>query len=322
MRLAQLAAALFALPALVWADAESAADKFASLAAANGGVVKLDSKLFRELTASNREWSASIQLTALGASFKCAPCKEFDPTFKAAGKAWSKASAAHRKEHFFASIDFENGQDVFRDLGLQSAPVLLTYTPMKGPRAAAIPRSEPVTYNFQENGFKVDELVEDLSHFTPVPIPYSKPLPYALIFTVAVSVVSLVLLAPYLLPVLTSRWTWAAVTIYTILIMVGGQMFVRIRNSPYAYPGRNGGVSWIVGGYQNQLGAEVHVVAAVYGLLAFTVVALNSIVTRVASPTKQRTGVLLWSAVLMVGFSGLIALFRVKSPSYPFKLFF
>ena len=46
---------------------------------------------------------------------KCA-CRDFHPTFKAAGKAWSKVPAAERDTHFFASIDFEDGQDVFRDV--------------------------------------------------------------------------------------------------------------------------------------------------------------------------------------------------------------
>ena len=54
---------------------ESSQEKFASLAQQNGGMVPLDSKLFREMTAKDREWSATIQFTALGAQFKCAPCK-------------------------------------------------------------------------------------------------------------------------------------------------------------------------------------------------------------------------------------------------------
>ena len=33
-------------------------------------------------------------------------------------------------------------------LGLQSAPVVLSYTPTKGPRASAKPRTEPITYDF------------------------------------------------------------------------------------------------------------------------------------------------------------------------------
>lgn len=322
MRVAQLAAALLALPALCLAQAEDQAAKFAQLAASNGGVISLDTKLFRELTARDRQWSATIQLTALGAAFKCMPCKEFEPVFKSTGKAWSKVPSETRNQHFFGSIDFETGQEIFRELGLQTAPVVLSYVPTKGPRASARPRVDPITYDFNNNGFGIDELVEELSRITPAPIPYSKPLPWALIFTALGLILSVIVITPYVLPVLTSRWTWAAVTIYVILIMVGGQMFVRIRNSPTFMPARGGGLNFIVAGFQNQLGAEVYIVAAAYGLLSFTVIALNSLVTRVPSPARQRTGVLLWTMVMMIGFSGLLALFRVKNGSYPFKILF
>ncbi|KAH7103917.1 oligosaccharyl transferase subunit OST3/OST6 family [Auriculariales sp. MPI-PUGE-AT-0066] len=320
MRLLRVAAAALSTLPLA-AFAQTAQEKFQALAAQNGGVVALDSKLFREITSKDREWSVTVQLTALGAAFKCAPCKEFDPTFKTAARSWQKTASEHRTSHFFASIDFENGQDVFKQMGLSSAPVVYTYTPVKGPRGSGRVR-EPVQYDFQNHGFEVPELVEEISKFTPVPVPYSKPLPWAKIITTIVVLLGIGLVAPFAMPVLRSRWSWAAASIYFILIMVGGEMFTRIRGSPYVYPQRTGGVSWIVQGYQNQLGAEVHAVAAAYGLLAFALVALNSLVTRVPSANRQRTGVILWSTVLMVGFSGLLALFRVKNPNYPFRVLF
>lgn len=42
--------------------------------------------------------------------------REFEPTFKSAAKAWQKTASEHRNSHFFASIDFETGQDVFREV--------------------------------------------------------------------------------------------------------------------------------------------------------------------------------------------------------------
>lgn len=48
---------------------------FAQLAAKNNGVVTLDAVLFDQITAPNREWSATIQLTALGQNMNCAPCR-------------------------------------------------------------------------------------------------------------------------------------------------------------------------------------------------------------------------------------------------------
>ncbi|WP_204280624.1 hypothetical protein, partial [Providencia stuartii] len=45
--------------------------------------------------------------------------------------------------------------------------------------------------------------------------------------------------------------------------------------TPYVAAGRDGKVQWIAAGYQNQLGLESQVVGAIYGLLAFSIVALS-----------------------------------------------
>src|SRR5258706_5146265 len=56
-------------------DTEGLHKSFASLAANNGGIIPLDDDLFNKLTAADRTWSATVQLTALGKTMKCAPCR-------------------------------------------------------------------------------------------------------------------------------------------------------------------------------------------------------------------------------------------------------
>ena len=63
----------------------------------------------------------------------------------------------------------------------------------------------------------------------------------------------------FILPILKSRWVWAIGTVLTILTMTGGYMFVRIRDMPWS----GGDGAWIAGGYQNQFGQEVQVVAMI-----------------------------------------------------------
>lgn len=62
---------LCALPSLA---VGSQLAKFHAIAAANEGVVPLTSALYDEITASPREFSVSIVLTAMAAQFKCTPC--------------------------------------------------------------------------------------------------------------------------------------------------------------------------------------------------------------------------------------------------------
>jgi oligosaccharyltransferase complex subunit gamma len=60
-------------------------------------------------------------------------------------------------------------------------------------------------------------------------------------------------------PILLTRWTWAFAGVILSLVMASGYMFTRIRHSPYT--GKDG--SWIAGGFTNQYGQEVHVIAFV-----------------------------------------------------------
>jgi len=40
--------------------------------------------------------------------------REFDPSWLAVAKAWSKVPKSQRDSHFFATLDFDDGQTVFQ----------------------------------------------------------------------------------------------------------------------------------------------------------------------------------------------------------------
>lgn len=128
-------------------------------------------------------------------------------------------------------------------------------------------------------------------------------------------------------PILLTRWTWAFAGVILSLVMTSGYMFTRIRHSPYT--GKDG--SWIAGGFTNQYGQEVHVIAFVCeycwvhysvlqglisladGLLGMAFVMLTVVVPMQTSAAKQRMQIYLWTAVIMVIYSVLVSLFRVKN---------
>jgi OST3 / OST6 family, transporter family len=66
---------LLTLPAIVLAAQDSPRQQLVKLAAQNSGVIDLDAKTFELLTSPERDWSASIQFTALDKRRKCGPCK-------------------------------------------------------------------------------------------------------------------------------------------------------------------------------------------------------------------------------------------------------
>lgn len=106
--------ALLALLALPLALAASSHRKLVDLATAGKGIITLDAATYDLITAPNRNWSVAIQLTALDPKRRCAPCKEFDSTWKAVATAWASVPEEYRGDHFFASLDFDHGHTVFQ----------------------------------------------------------------------------------------------------------------------------------------------------------------------------------------------------------------
>ncbi|KAA1471152.1 oligosaccharyl transferase subunit OST3/OST6 family [Dentipellis sp. KUC8613] len=307
---------LAALPASILAAKAGVHDQLVKLAKEGNGVIHLNADTFDLLTSPKRDWSASIHFTALDKRRRCNPCREFDPSWKAVAKAWTTVPPAERDQHFFATLDFDDGTTVFQKLGIASAPVVWNYAATEGPRKPASARSTPIAYDFS-SGFDALPLAEQLSSQTPVPIPYRAPINWALWGTVGTFALSLVLLIRFVAPVLRNRWFWATVVTVTTLIMTSGYMFTRIRGTPMT--AANG--QWIAPGFQTQFGQETIVVASIYGLLSASFLMLAVVAPLQSSPGRQRTQIYIWTVVIMILFSVLVSFFRVKNRGYPFKLF-
>jgi len=308
---------LFAgLCALSSVFAASTQKQLVQLASTGNGIIRLNADTFDLLTSPRRTWSATIQLTALDKRRRCNPCREFDPSWNAVAKAWTYTSADTRNEHFFATLDFDEGTSVFQRLGIASAPVVFHYPPAEGSRKAPSGNTSPVKYDFSE-GFDAAPLASFVSRFTPVAVPYKDPINWVRWITIVSGLLGSLLFLKFISPIVQNKWSWATVTISTSLVMTSGYMFTRIRNVPY-----NGGDgNWIAAGYQNQFGQEVQVISFIYGLLSFAFLMLILVVPYQSSPQRQRLQVYLWTGVVMIIYSVLVSLFKVKNKGYPFKLF-
>lgn len=284
-------------------------------------MIKLDPSLYELITGPDREWNAVVQLTAMGDQFKCAPCRQFNPNFNAVAKSWqSKAPADKKDTIFFATLDFADGRDIFQKLGLSSAPVLNVWPPAKGPHKKP-GKADPWTYDFNAFSFEASTLASELSKHTIVPIPYKAPFNWALASNIAAVIIigSLVVRVAYMYlgGFIFSRWTWALAVVLTMLTFTSGHMFVKIRGMPTTMRGQ-----WIAGGYQNQYGAETTVISGIYGTLAFAQLMLILGVPHAKSAGSQRMSIYIFSFLMIIVFSMLVSLFRIKNPSYPFRMLF
>ncbi|KIY43554.1 hypothetical protein FISHEDRAFT_78406 [Fistulina hepatica ATCC 64428] len=306
---------LLAAAPLCLAAKPSPHQRLVDLAAAGNGVIQLDENTYDLLTSPNRNWSAAIVYTALDKRMKCAPCKEFDPEWSAVVKAWSQVPAEDRDTHFFGTLDFTNGQAVFQKLGMSSAPAMYVYPATQGPRKPESGKTDPFKYDFS-SGIDAQALAEQLSRHTPVRIPYKAPFNWSGWFSVVGFGLTGLLALRFISPVVQNRWFWALIVIGASIIFTSGYMFTQIRGAPW-----NGGPgNWISGGYNNQFGQEVQVVGSIYGLLSFAFTMLTIVIPYQSSPFRQRLQVYLWAAVVMIVFSVLVSIFRLKNGGYPFRL--
>ena len=78
--------------------------------------------------------------------------------------------------------------------------------------------------------------------------------------------------------------------------------------------------SYIAGGFSTQFAAESQIVGLVYAFLSFGTIALGMKIPRMREAKRQGVAVAVWSAVVLMLFSFLMAVFKVKNGSYPFWL--
>jgi oligosaccharyltransferase complex subunit gamma len=149
------------------------------------------------------------------------------------------------------------------------------------------------------------------------PIDWSKYV--TTIVSVVGSLVALRLAFPYLVKIARNYRVWSALSLAIILMMTSGFMWNRIRHAQYI-GGDGRSPMYIARGFQSQFGVETQIVAGLYAVCVFAIVALVVRVPVVQSKHKQLIILAISLGTLLLTYSGLLMLFRTKYMSYPFRL--
>ncbi|EPS37941.1 hypothetical protein H072_8343 [Dactylellina haptotyla CBS 200.50] len=325
MRLLNLLAACASLLSVT--AAQKNANKyqtFADLAASSKGSkgsIILNDQLFAEVTVPPRNYTTVVLFTALDQRFGCVLCREFQPEFDLLASSWHQD---HPKSDglLIGVLDFTVGKATFQRLGMSTAPILMLFPPTTTGSAS---EQMPLKYDFNPNDPQpADALARWISQNSKHAVAIHRPFNYVKLFSFVAGIIGVATLSrlayPYLAPALYSRNLWAALSLVAVLLFTSGHMFNHIRKVPYVVQGRNGGVSYIAGGFSNQFGLETQIVAVVYAVLAFSSIALCLKMPRIENSGKQKIAVMAWNLVLLVLFSFLMSIFKMKNGSYPFFL--
>ncbi|KAG9323542.1 hypothetical protein KVV02_003362 [Mortierella alpina] len=284
------------------------------------GIIELDSAAFEEVLAMPRNYSMVILFTALSPEFQCAPCKNFDPEYKLTAAGWSKLPV--KSQLYFGVLDFKVGQAVFQKFNMNSAPSVLYF-----PATGAISSTPPFDrYDFAKSGFQAEPFASWLSAKAQVQLKVQRPFDFLAFAVKAIGFSCLFALGHILYgragKVMRSKYLWAALSLFTIFVMISGHMWNQIRHPPYTMTGRDGRPGFIAAGFQNQFGLETQVVAVMYAVLCGAVISLISSVPRIEDPAKQRLAIWLWLTLFGIMYSVLLHVFRLKNPAYPYRLLF
>lgn len=107
------------LPCSALAARKASGDRFKDFHArqiSNSGPMKIDDKIYDELTKSPRDYSVAVLLTALEARFGCGLCNDFQPEWELLGRTWSRGDRDGESRLLFGTLDFTDGKQTFQSV--------------------------------------------------------------------------------------------------------------------------------------------------------------------------------------------------------------
>lgn len=267
--------------ALTFVQASPPKSVLAPAARSRTGIIELDTagfnKIVNEGVAARADYSLSVLLTALDVpGLDCAPCKAFQPSYEDVAAAWKKTAKGWQNGkagHYFAQVNFAQGREIFGQLQLAHAPVVLFIPP-------GAPASKAAQYDFNNHGFEAESFAGYMNSVVGKPIGYRKPFPWKQVITFALAALVTLSATLFALAKLQASleasggqtglhwrtavtWILQLLSLAVITIMCSGYMWNNIRNAPYLSMGGNGKIEYFAGGFQNQHGVETQIVAAI-----------------------------------------------------------
>ncbi|KAL9047897.1 MAG: hypothetical protein Q9162_007920 [Coniocarpon cinnabarinum] len=253
--------------------ASDAFDRFHTKSLSSYRSVSLDESSFGKLTASPRNHTAAVLLTALETRFGCSMCRTFQPEYELLTKSWLKGDREGKSRVVYGTLDFTDGRSVFQSMNLQTAPVLLLYPPTVG--LDAKPDGTPYRYDFSQGAQSAEGLHAWITRHLPAsaePRPeVHRPFNWLRFVGTTTTILGVVTatysLWSYISPILYNRNLWAGLSIIAILLFTSGHMFNHIRGAPYIASDGKGGIQYFAPGFQSQFGLESQLVAAMCTLM-------------------------------------------------------
>ncbi|XP_057325191.1 tumor suppressor candidate 3 [Microplitis mediator] len=281
-------------------------------------VFKFNGAKFKEFVKTPpRNYSIIVMFTAMAPQRKCQICQHAHEEFVTVANSF-RYSQFYSNKLFFATVDFDEGSDVFQMMRLNTAPVFIHF-PAKGkPKTAD-------TMDIQRIGFSAEAIAKWISERTDIQIRVFRPPNYS--GTVAV-IMLLILIGGFLylrrnnLDFIYNKTIWSLGAMFFTLTMISGQMWNHIRGPPFIHKAANGNIVYIHGSSQGQFVLESYIVMILNGAVILGMLLMTEAACRKGDIKKRRIFAVIGLGLVAVFFSLLLSIFRNKAQAYPYSLLF
>jgi len=281
--------------------------------------MKLNGDKFKTYIKSTpRNYSSIVMLTALAGNRGCQICRGAYEEYEIVANSFRYGFLNHRGLYFFL-VDFDEGQEVFQMMNLNTAPVIMHF-PAKGAK------KKGDTMDIQRTGYHAEALQKWIHERTDVNIRVLRPPNYAgpvVVLLLVMLVGGLLYMRRNNLDFLYNRTTWGIISLCIIFAFLSGQMWNHIRGPPFIHTHhQTGQTSFISGSSQMQFVVETYLVAGMYAAVTVGFILMNDAADGKGDPGRRRIMAFVGLGLIVVFFSLLLSVFRAKYQGYPYSFLF
>ncbi|VDM10784.1 unnamed protein product [Wuchereria bancrofti] len=265
-----------------------------------------------------RNYSMVVMFTALSPNVNCAICKSAYDEFYILANSYRYAYP-ELKALYFAIIDYNESPEIFQQMNLNVAPVLLHF-PSKGAKK----RTDQM--DFERQGFDADSMAKFVFERTDIQIRVLRPPNYAapaVVLLLAMLVLGLLYMRRNNLDFLYNRTSWALICLCIVFAFMSGQMWNHIHGPPFVMTNSHTReTSFIHGSTQYQLVAETYLVAILYAAITAGFILMNDAADGKGDSGRRRIMAFVGLGLVVIFFSLLLSIFRSKYQGYPYSFLF
>uniref|UniRef100_A0AC35U474 Magnesium transporter protein 1 n=1 Tax=Rhabditophanes sp. KR3021 TaxID=114890 RepID=A0AC35U474_9BILA len=284
-------------------------------------VINFTPNLFKQyVTSQPRNYSVLIMFTALDPSLKCQVCGQANDEFAILANSYRYLSVTEKKL-FLGIVDYSSAPEIFQQMNLNSAPAFYHF-PAKGART----KEDVMDINSQ--GFQAEKLARYIKQRTNIDVNILRPPNYgtpAMLAFFLLFACSVIYVRRDNLGFIYNKNVWGCICLTLVFAFMSGQMWNHIQGPPFIMNTRDG-PGFISSSSRYQVIAETYIVAILYAAVAVGFIILNE----AAAPRKTATNIpvnknilaLTGLFIVIVFFSLLLSVFKMKNRGYPYSFLF